>query len=323
VAWLDTYQGLVSSYLRATLEPLQAPVYQLCKYHLGWIDESGLPLAGQGGKMLRPSLCLAACRGYGSPELAVGMGAALELLHAFSLAHDDIEDGDRERRHRPTLWAQYGIPLALNAGDALYSLAYDLLCRALDRLPEDAVKPALAIFSSTCLRLVEGQHLDLEFESRPDVDIDEYVEMVRGKTGALLGASLGLGALCGRAPAGHVEQLRAAGVELGLAFQARDDTLAFWGDPAQTGKAAGNDLARGKKSLPVVLARSHRLEPAHAGSLTAAVQELEQLGVRAEIERFAGERAASCRKIIGTLSMDPEGRNQLLSLVELAVSREA
>jgi geranylgeranyl diphosphate synthase, type I len=323
LAWFEHYRRLVESRLHDVLEPLEASVYDLCRYQLGWLDEAGRPRSGQGGKMLRPVLCLAACRGYGDPELGVGMGAALELLHAFSLAHDDIEDSDRERRHRPTLWAQYGIPLALNAGDALYALAVSALHQACAALPAESANAALAIFSGTCLRLVEGQHLDLEFESRPDVDLDAYLEMARGKTAALLGASAALGGLCGGAPREAVERLRAAGEELGLAFQARDDALAFWGDPAQTGKAAGNDLARGKKSLPVVLARSHGLEPEIGGSLATAVEQLERLGVRGEVERFAADHAGRCRLTIQTLEMSDEGRQQLLSLVELAVSRES
>ena len=216
MTWAETYQGLVSSQLKATLDPLEAPVYALCRYHLGWIDETGRPLPGQGGKMLRPLLCLAGCRGYGPVERAVGIAAALELLHVFSLAHDDIEDGDRERRHRPTLWALHGVPLALNAGDALYALSIAALHQGTAPLPsEDAANRAREIFSSACLALVEGQHLDLEFEARAAVTLDEYLVMAKGKTGALIAASLALGALCGGAPAGDVDQLLTAGIESG------------------------------------------------------------------------------------------------------------
>jgi len=322
VTWFDRYRALVADRLRDIFAPLRSPVYALCAYHLGWTDESGRALSGQAGKMLRPVLCLAACRGYGDPALAVHTGAALELLHAFSLAHDDIEDGDRERRHRPTLWALHGVPLALNAGDALYALAVATLHDAVACLPPEAGQPALSIFSSTCLRLVEGQHLDIEFETRAEVGADEYVEMVSGKTGALFGASLALGALCAGAPVDAVEGLRAAGVELGLAFQARDDVLAFWGDPSQTGKAAGNDLARGKKSLPVVLAHDRGLDTRPSDSLVSVLDELQHSGVRDDAERFVAARASTARHIIAGIEMASEGCEQLLSLVDLAVSRE-
>lgn len=323
--WYDAYRQLVSTRLRKIFEPLHGPVYDLCMYHLGWTDELGRPHEGQAGKMLRPVLCLAACRGYADPSLATEAAAAIELLHAFSLVHDDIEDNDRERRHRPTLWALHGVPLALNAGDALFALAFRVLYESTATLSVERVRHALDLFSATCLRLVEGQHADLEFEQRSEVALNAYEDMVRGKTGAVLGLALALGALYGGADMNAVEQLRQAGVELGLAFQARDDALALWGDPTLIGKATGNDLLRKKKSLPIVLAAGQGvdLDLLDRSSVQAARNELERAGVRDAIEQFAVRRANSARRLVRAAGMSSPGLAQVFDLVELAVARES
>jgi geranylgeranyl diphosphate synthase type I len=272
--------------------------------------------------MLRAALCRAACRGYGEPEAATGVAAAVELLHAFSLVHDDIEDGDRERRGRPTLWTIAGVPLAINAGDSLFALAQRALIDAAADLPRERGLAALRIFSDACLRMIEGQHLDIAFESRSRVGAAEYIEMSRRKTGALLGASLALGALAGGAPEGAVAPLGETGVELGLAFQAVDDALAVWGDPARTGKAVGNDLARGKKSLPLVLAIDRGLDPARAGGLETLREELELLGVREEVRAFARARAGEARRLMAAAGMSDDARDELDVLIEFILARE-
>ncbi len=320
----DYYRRLVSSYLRDVLAPLGEGVYALVAYHLGCRDANGRPAGGLAGKMLRPLLCLAACRGYGDPQQAVGAAAALELLHAFSLVHDDIEDGDQERRLRPTLWTLVGVPLAINAGDSLFALAQRALVDAVSVTPPDRLVQALRLFSDACLRMIEGQHLDIEFESRESVSIDEYLDMARRKTGALIGASLALGGLCGGAPAADVERLWDAGLELGLAFQAVDDALAVWGDPAHTGKAVGNDLARGKKSLPAVLAMQRGLEASllQSRSLEAVREELQRLGVAAEVQSMAAGQALAGRRLLDETAMSAEGRQELDVLIDFILLRE-
>ena len=254
----------------------------LCRYHLGWVDAQGKPIQAETGKSLRPVLCLTACSGYGDPLAAVDLAASLELLHSFSLVHDDIEDGDRERRHRTTLWAAFGVPLAINAGDALFVQAFELLHLGTAGLEPYRATRAFGLLTEACLRMIEGQHEDMEFERRESVSLDDYVAMVRGKTAALLGASLALGALAGGAENAAVEALQAAGTELGLAFQAADDLLAFWGDPAETGKAVGNDLERGKKSLPLVFASQAGLSTndLRGRPLSSVLAALEEAGTR-------------------------------------------
>jgi geranylgeranyl diphosphate synthase type I len=323
VAWYSEYRGLASARLRALLDPFDHDVYALCRYHLGWIDEQGAATGVDSGKMLRPVLCLTACSGFGDPGPAVGVAAALELLHAFSLVHDDIEDGDRERRHRPTLWARFGVPLALNAGDALFAHAYRALYEGLSELGRREASLGAGIFSDACLKMIEGQHLDIDFETRASVSPAEYTLMTRGKTGALIGAALALGALCGGAGDERVEQLRQAGVDLGLAFQATDDALAFWGDPAETGKAVGNDLQRGKQSLPLVLAveRGLTLERLRSMPLAQVQDALERTGSREATAGFARERAEAARRQLAEAGLAPAAEAKLVSLVDFAVSR--
>lgn len=321
----DHYRTLVLAHLHQTLAPYMGEVYELDAYHLGWRDEAGNPIDEAGGKMLRPVLALATCRGYGDPTAAVGVAAALELLHVFSLVHDDIEDGDRERRHRPTLWVLVGNAIAINAGDSLCALAFRALFEAIPALDREAGLLALTIFSDASLRMIEGQHLDISFESRPSVTLDEYVDMTRRKTGALIGAALALGALCGGATADETEQLRQAGVDLGVGFQAVDDILAVWGDPSATGKAVGNDIARGKKSLPTVLVAEQQpdyrlLEP---GNLAALRSQLEQLGIDAACQRLATDYCDRARRAIESTSISAAGRRQLLDLVDFVLARRA
>ncbi len=219
-------------------------------------------------------------------ERALPAAAALELLHNFSLIHDDIEDDSPTRRHRPTVWALWGRPQAINAGDAMFSLARS----ALYRLAEQGVSAqrsldALRIFDETCVRLTEGQYLDMSFEGRLDVSVDEYLTMIGGKTAALIGASLEMGALVGGASPEARAALAEFGRNLGLAFQIQDDILGIWGDEAVTGKSAASDILTRKKSLPVVYA----LADARVGEALQAIyaQPIDAGGVPAVLDLLA------------------------------------
>jgi geranylgeranyl diphosphate synthase type I len=188
--------------------------------------------------------------------------AALELVHNYSLIHDDVQDDDPVRRHRPSVWKIWGKPQAINAGTALRIIAGLSLYGLIDKgIGSSVVMAAQALLDRTTLRLLEGQYMDIDFESRTDIKADEYIEMVSGKTGALIACSIEMGALIAggvsdTAPFGEF------GEAMGLAFQIRDDWLGIWGDPDQTGKGRGNDILRKKKSLPVVEAFSRAGAPA-------------------------------------------------------------
>jgi geranylgeranyl diphosphate synthase type I len=257
-AWLPQIEAEMRAVLVGGDEPVDAH-YGMMRYHLGWSDAAFRPGSFPTGKRLRPILCLLACSEVGGdPAQALPAAAALELLHNFSLIHDDVEDGDELRHHRPTVWKLWGVPQAINAGDGMYALAYAALQRLADRGVK--AKPALSVFerfTRTCLALTEGQYLDIRFEERTQVTVDEYLRMIQGKTAALIAASVAIGALLGGASPAQQTDLLRFGQAMGLAFQIQDDVLGIWGDPSVTGKAAGNDILRRKKSLPLLYALNH------------------------------------------------------------------
>ena len=233
--------------LRLALGDAPEAMRPLCGEALGVTDVAGAPVRG-GGKRLRPLLCLQVCDALGGdPNLALLPALALECIHAFSLVHDDIADGDRERRGRPSLWARAGTGPALNAGDALMALGLGLAWRA---------SPwAAALIHSATLSMIEGQHLDMTAEGAIAASVAEWEQLATRKTGALFAAASAAGAATARdGDDGVVESFWRLGERLGLAFQARDDILGVWGDPTQTGKPVGGDLARRKASLPVAAA---------------------------------------------------------------------
>lgn len=230
------------------------PLYEMLAYHLG-LD--GTETAR--GKRLRPLLGLLAYHSLtGDYDAALPGAAAVELGHNFSLVHDDIEDGDRERRHRPTLWAIWGIPLAINAGDALFALSRLAIYRLLeDGFDERRVLDLMRIYDETCLALCEGQYLDITFERQDSVTVDAYLEMIGKKTAALLGASVQAGAILATDDPNVIEAYRRFGYDLGMAFQMADDVKGTFWASAESGKPEAGDVRRRKKTLPVVWALEH------------------------------------------------------------------
>jgi geranylgeranyl diphosphate synthase, type I len=229
-------------------------------YQFGYVDERLQPIEESGGKRFRPLLCLLACEGVGgSVEQALTVAAAIEILHNFSLVHDDIEDHDATRRHRPTVWKLWGEAQGINVGDAMFALAGRAI---LDASTDPVTALDLARhFSGTARALTEGQYLDMVFESRADVRAEEYSAMVANKTGCLIEFSLWSGARIGGAGESMLSAMRCFGAELGKAFQIHDDISGIWASRDRTGKEAGTDLRNGKKTLPVLLAAEHADEP--------------------------------------------------------------
>ncbi|MFR9730319.1 family 2 encapsulin nanocompartment cargo protein polyprenyl transferase [Saccharopolyspora sp. MS10] len=258
-------RALLDPALRAAVGSLPESMQLIAGHHFGWRDEHGAPVDEDQGKAIRPTLVLLAGRGVGAePEQVLPAAVAVELVHNFSLLHDDVMDGDLTRRHRPTAWRVFGSGPAILAGDALLTLAADVLTSS----GHPAAMAGLKELNATVLDLVDGQSSDMSFERRTDVALPECLTMVGSKTGALLGCSGALGAFFGGADAERVERMRRFGHRLGLAFQLVDDVLGIWGDPAVTGKPVHSDLRNRKKSLPVVAALN---------SGTAAGRELAEL----------------------------------------------
>jgi geranylgeranyl diphosphate synthase type I len=250
--WLTRHVPAIEAALRRSG---QAPglLGRMVAFHMGWADEQGRAVHGETGKRFRPSLTLwAAEAAGGAAEEAMPAALAIEWLHNFTLIHDDIEDQDRLRHHRSTLWARWGVAQAINVGDWLFALAFAQLLGggAHPRRRQQAGR----VLTLAIDRVIRGQMLDISAEGRPQLSPTAYMRLIGGKTGALLGASLECGALMAGASATDAARFQKAGRRLGLCFQLRDDWLGTWGNPAQTGKAADADLHRRKVGHPIVAA---------------------------------------------------------------------
>jgi geranylgeranyl diphosphate synthase type I len=308
------------------------------RYHLGFEDAGGLPIESTGGKMLRPALVLLACEAVGGdPERAMPAAVAVELLHNFSLIHDDIEDGSDTRHGRTTLWKLIGVPQAINAGDGLFVIAQ----RTLLDLAGVGVAPERVLMTSrmlndACIALCEGQHDDLAFEERTRVSQAEYEAMIAGKTAALIGACTGIGAIAGGADDATVAAMALCGIRLGMAFQIQDDVLGIWGEAAETGKSASDDIRSRKKSAPVVYAFDHlegealaRLERIYASSslsdaeVTDALALFDAVETRAAVISMAEQWAAQAIETLRPLELQPERRADLQALAAFFVHRSA
>lgn len=317
---LEPYLTAVEDELRAIVSapsPELGAFYSMMAYHLGWLDTDLRPVAAYSGKRIRPLLCLLACEAAGGDwHTALPAAAALELAHNFSLIHDDIEDHSPTRRGRPTLWRLWGLPQGINTGDGMLMLAFQALTRASSRgVDTVTVQTAIEILQSTILSLCHGQYLDVSFEGRLDVEEEDYLRMVAGKTASLLAASAQLGALFGGA-GDKTEHYRQFGWNLGLAFQVVDDILGIWGDPAVTGKPAADDLLNRKMTLPVIfalrqgaegreLAATYRQERLSDQDVSRALVSMERVGARDYAQNLAAHYEAAARVALQAAARPP------------------
>jgi geranylgeranyl diphosphate synthase type I len=345
---LERGRALCTPVLRAAVDRLASPMDTVSAYHFGWIDAAGNPSDGDSGKAVRPALALLSAEAAGAaPEAGVPGAVAVELVHNFSLLHDDLMDGDEQRRHRDTVWKVHGPAQAILVGDALFALANEVL---LDHPTPEAGRAARRLTVAT-RKLIDGQAQDISFEHRERVTVEECLEMEGNKTGALLACASSIGAVLGGACEQDADALEEYGHHLGLAFQAVDDLLGIWGDPASTGKQTWSDLRQRKKSLPVVAAlaaggpASERLaellaadakasgtgEADAASGYPAAFDEAD-FALRAALIEEAGGRewtAAEARRQYETAisaldrvsTLTPEVRRRLVGLADFVVVR--
>lgn len=263
IPWLDAEMEAALSSASQDLE-----LYAWSRYHLGWNDERLRPMPEadrrkHGGKRLRGVLTVLSAEAMGGAgRLAAPAGAAVELIHNFSLVHDDVEDNDAERRHRPTVWKLWGVPHAINVGSNMQAMVDVAVLRLAESFPAEKVVDAFRIITRAVVLMTEGQFLDMSAEDKHEMSEAEYFRMTGGKTAALIEGALRVGAILGTGDAPRSEAMAQFGRGFGLAFQCRDDYLGIWGDPARTGKPVGSDIIQGKRSLPVV----HALSAAPAGT---------------------------------------------------------
>ena len=252
---LSRYQDVLEPALRNTISDRSSFVYDMLRYCMGWSDVAGKPCDLEKGKSIRPSLCLFTCEALGGDvNRAVPAAVSLELIHNFSLIHDEIQDFDAIRHHRPTLWNVWGVPKALVAGNVMRVLAEKSMSY-MDFENPSLIYHSSSIISEACLEMIEGQYMDISFEGETRINVDQYMEMISRKTGALLRSSVHLGAVIGSGNDEVGNLFRCIGAALGFMFQIRDDILGTWGESKATGKPVGADIRRRKNTLPIIHAR--------------------------------------------------------------------
>ena len=318
--------------LRATSDEAPDLFYGMMHYHMGWVDDSLQSGEQNSGKRIRPILCLLACAAAGGDwRQAVPAAAAIELLHNFTLIHDDIQDSSPTRRGRPTVWKLWGIPQAINVGDCMFALSHS----ALYRLEEQQVDPAIVVqaarrFDETCLALTRGQYLDMDFEKREEVVVDEYIEMIGGKTAALLALCGELGALVAGANDNVVQHYASFARDLGLSFQVKDDILGIWGNEDAIGKSAATDIETRKKTLPVLygLARNAELRSLYTQPengphfVTRVVELLDESGAKSYANGRASDYSESAMEHLEAAGPQGEAATALNELAEILLLRE-
>ncbi|HLZ73009.1 MAG TPA: polyprenyl synthetase family protein [Dehalococcoidia bacterium] len=337
-AALNRFRAAVEQEMRDTLRGGEGPLYAMQRYHLGWEEADGSATTGVSGKVFRPALCLLCCEALGGdPDRALPGAAALELLHNFSLIHDDIEDRSRFRHGRRTLWDLWGVELAINAGDAMFTAARLALHRLAAReYAPQTILNAFLLFDRTSQHLCEGQDADLRFEQRAAVPLDEYLAMIAGKTGALIGASAALGAVLAERPGGTVALFERFGRLLGRSYQIQDDVLGVWGIEAVTGKPSGDDIRSKKKAYPItraleaaqaedrlLLAELYAQPELDEASVAAVLAIFERNGIRRDAEAAARRAAAEAIALLDRIELREPARTELRRLTEFVAEREA
>ncbi|MEX2080580.1 MAG: polyprenyl synthetase family protein, partial [Dehalococcoidia bacterium] len=310
---LARYQAILDEGLRAALPVDGSDLVAAARYVMGWDADDGAR-SQSAGKRIRPSLCLFAAETLGGTIAEALPGAvAIELVHNFSLVHDEIQDRDAERHHRPTTWARLGEAQAINVGDYLYTRAIHAL--TVDGGNAERRLRALQILHSAIAEMIAGQWQDIAFEGRARIAEEDYIQMVAAKTGALLAAPLEIGATLAGTERALAAAISSWGLQVGLAFQIWDDYLGAWGDPDVTGKPAGSDIRRKKKTFPVVVAmRDGRaaevlssvfaMEEVDDAAASDALRALEESGAR-ERTRVAAEGYASAAAVLlGDIPID-------------------
>lgn len=339
-ALLKRGRTLAVPVLRAAVDRLAPPMNTVAAYHFGWIDAAGHASDADGGKAVRPAVALLSAEAAGAaPETGLPGAVAVELVHNFSLLHDDLMDGDEQRRHRDTVWKVHGPAQAILVGDALFALANDIL---LELGTPEAGRAARRLTRAT-RSLIDGQAQDISYEHRERVTVEECLEMEGNKTGALLACAVSIGAVLGGADERTADALHSYGYHLGLAFQAVDDLLGIWGDPEATGKQAWSDLRQRKKSLPVVAAldsngpAAERLSELMTADAKKSQEEFEdfdeaEFATRAALIEKAGGREWTSREAerqhatalaaLDTVEMPAHVRDQLTALADFVVVRQ-
>jgi len=317
-------------------QPNTRPFHEMLTYHMGWTGEGSGSNAT--GKRIRPLLALLSVASVirdvqESTSInwlhAVSAAASIELIHNFSLIHDDIQDHSDQRRGRPTVWSKWGVAMAINAGDAMFVIANQSMLDLIKYYPGDIVVQASTILNNNCLKLTSGQFLDMSYEQRHDLRLEDYWPMVGGKTSSLLSSCTHIGALLGYANITIQESLRLFGYHLGLAFQVQDDILGIWGDEFTTGKSAASDLVEGKNSLPVLFglekkgkfAQRWRQAPVTQNEVAEVSSMLEDEGAKEYAEKMSLTETRKALTHLESANLSGEAGDAILELANKLLQR--
>lgn len=320
----------------ATFQASDLSLYGMVRYHLGWVDEQFSDGLADPGKRVRPMVCLLSTGAAGGdPEQAIPVAAGIELLHNFTLMHDDIQDRSELRRGRPTVWRNWGEAQAINAGDATFALSQLAILKAGERgIDPAALSDVLAEFNRMTLQIVEGQVLDLGFEQRQRVTPDDYLRMIAGKTAAIVAFASWAGARVAGMSESNCRTYHEFGRLLGLGFQIRDDYLGIWGDEFSTGKQAGDDIRGRKQSIPIVmllesmaeadreqLRRIYASESLGDDQVQQVTRMLDEHGIARRIEQLTAFYHDKALELINEIAEPNAEREALIALAERLVDR--
>lgn len=328
---LAAVRELIDPPLASAVDRLCPDSRLVCGYHLGLHDADGNPVASRGGKALRPALVLLSARAAGGWAEDVLHGAvAVEIVHNWSILHDDVIDRDERRRHQPTAWTIFGEQRAILAADALLNLAWQELVESSSPVRTEALQR----LNRAVGELIRGQQADLSLERRHDASVAECLDMSGAKTAALMSCATAMGALLAGGPSRLVDDLASFGWHLGLAFQGVDDILGIWGEPATTGKPAGNDLRQKKKTLPVVFAlcgdqperdalrRILSAEQVGAAEVGHASELLERSGARQWVTDLVERETAQALQALETPQIPDDPRAELQETAHFVTRRD-
>ena len=304
---------------------------------MGWADADGKSLPGTTGKTLRPILCLYACEATGSDyQIALPSAAALEFIHNFSLIHDDIQDRDELRHHKPTLWKLWGDAKAIVAGNSLRIIA-DSAVIDMESYAENSkdLVTVAGLLTEAYLEMIEGQYLDMAYETQQEISLQAYLAMISRKTGALIRCAMNVGAAISTSDRKVVDSFRKCGQSLGYVFQIRDDVLGVWGSEKAIGKPVGADIKRKKKSLPAVyamtkasgeakktLVRKYTKNDLTANDIARVLEIMEDVGVREYANKLAGKHCENAIEHLSGVEMSDESRKDIEDIAHFLLVRD-
>lgn len=332
----EKYRQDVDNKIKLIIHNRNSELYRMMDYHFGWSDANGNSVQSNSGKAMRPALCLFSCEALnGDVNGASWAAAALELTHNFSLILDDVQDDDMERRHRPTVWALWGKPQAINAGTAMHILS----SYALSQMKACGVsfQKQLLVYQKLdeiTLKLIEGQYLDISFEDKFDITVKDYINMIELKTAALISGSMEIGAGFASEDETVVNNFKEMGKCLGLAFQVKDDILGIWGNQNETGKPLGNDIRRRKKSFPIVYAlenapeyQRHELVTIYSNkrmtedNVYRVLEILNTVNAQENAQKFVQAYCDNAKNNFSNLKLELNAKNELSDVIEFMSGR--